>query len=194
MRLRRVTRSPVGYWLAVAVLAAAHRPLRRPPRRRGRGPARPVRRAAPGGRGRPRALEVGHVLTADDVAVRDDARRLRARGRSRVGADAVVGRTVVVALFAGEAVLESHLAPAGVARPRRPPHPRPAGGGRAGRRRHSGRARRRPGRRAGHLRGRRDGRGRGGGDRARRRHRRGHRRAVDRRGAPGRRRGARVAR
>jgi pilus assembly protein CpaB len=112
MRLRRVTRSPVGYWLLVIVLAAGTafvvaRLVRATELQQARyGARRPVAVAVGG-------LGVGHVLTGDDVGVREmpaafvPARAIRS-------ADAAVGRTVVVALFAGEPVLESHLAPAGV--------------------------------------------------------------------------------
>ena len=112
MRLRRVTRSPVGYWLAVMVLAAAtalfvaHVVAATETLRARFGTRRPVAVAIS-------AIEVGHVLTGDDVAVREMPTAFVPAGAAR-SAEAVVGRAVVVTLFAGEAVLESHLAPAGV--------------------------------------------------------------------------------
>ena len=112
MRLRRVTRSPVGYWLAVIMLAAATalfvaRLVGATEAQRARFGARRSVAMALGG------LGVGHVLTGDDVAVREmPAAFVPARAATSAGA--VVGRTVVVALFAGEPVLEAHLAPAGV--------------------------------------------------------------------------------
>lgn len=111
MRLRRVTRSPVGYWLAVIVLATGTalfvgRLVRATEAQQARFGARRSVAVAVGG------LGVGHVLTGDDVGVREmPAGFVPAGARS---AEAVVGRTVVVTLFAGEPVLESHLAPAGV--------------------------------------------------------------------------------
>jgi pilus assembly protein CpaB len=112
MRLRRVTRSPVGYWLAVIVLAAvtalfvAHIVDATETMRARFGTRRPVA-VAVGGRG------VGHVLTGDDVIVREMPAAFVPAGAARSAA-AVVGRTVVVTVFAGEPVLEVHLAPAGV--------------------------------------------------------------------------------
>lgn len=112
MRLRRVTRSPVGYWLAVILLAAATglsvaRLVGTAEAQRARfGAQRPVAVAV-------RAPGVGDVLTGDDVAVREMPAAFVPPGAA-ASESAVVGRTVVVALFAGEAVLESHLAPAGV--------------------------------------------------------------------------------
>ncbi|TML89684.1 MAG: Flp pilus assembly protein CpaB [Actinobacteria bacterium] len=112
MRLRRVTRSPVAYWLAVIVLAAAtalfvFRLVDATETLRARfGTRRPVAVAVD-------EVGVGHVLTGDDVVVREVPTTFVPAGAA-TSAGAVVGRTVVVALFAGEAVLESHLAPAGV--------------------------------------------------------------------------------
>ena len=112
MHLRRITRSPVGYWLAVAVLAAitglfVARLVDEAQAQRARfGALRRVAVAA-------RPLDVGHTLSAGDVA-----RRVMPRAFVPAGAtdspNAVVGRTVVVRLFPGEAVLESHLAPDGL--------------------------------------------------------------------------------
>lgn len=112
MRIRRVTRSPVGYWLAVILLAGATglfvaRLVGTAETRRARfGARRPVAVAV-------RGLAVGHVLTGDDVAVREMPSAFVPAGAAASRA-AVMGRTVVVALFAREAVLEAHLAPAGV--------------------------------------------------------------------------------
>lgn len=112
MHLRRMTRSPVAYWSAVAVLAAVTglfvaRLVDEAQAQRARyGAARRVAVVT-------RPLDVGHRLIAADVAV-----HVVPRAFVPVGAfdapDAVVGRTVVVRLFPGEAVLESHLAPAGL--------------------------------------------------------------------------------
>lgn len=112
MRLRRVTRSPAGYWLAVIMLAAATalfvaRLVGSAETQRARfGARRPVAVAVSG-------LAVGHVVVGDDVAVREMPAAFVPGGAARSAAT-VVGRTVAVALFAGEAVLESHLAPAGL--------------------------------------------------------------------------------
>ena len=112
MRLRRVTRSPVGYWLAVILLAAATalfvaRVVGAAEEQRARfGARRPVAVAV-------RRLEVGRVLTGDDVVVREMPAAFVPAGAA-ASQGAVVGRAVVVALFEGEAVLEAHLAPAGV--------------------------------------------------------------------------------
>ena len=112
MRMRRVTRSPVGYWLAVILLAAATglfvaRIVGTAETERARfGTRRPVAVAV-------RGLEVGQVLTGDDVAVHEMPAAFVPTGAAESPV-AVVGRTVVVALFAGEAVLEGHLAPAGL--------------------------------------------------------------------------------
>ena len=112
MRMRRVTRSPVGYWLAVILLAAATglfvaRLVGAAETQRARfGTRRPVAVAL-------RGLGVGHVLTGDDVAVREMPAAFVPTGAAD-SRGAVVGRAVVVALFAGETVLEAHLAPAGL--------------------------------------------------------------------------------
>jgi Flp pilus assembly protein CpaB len=60
-----------------------------------------------------RRLEVGRVLTGDDVVVREMPAAFAPTGAA-ASHGAVAGRTVVVVLFEGEAVLEAHLAPAGV--------------------------------------------------------------------------------
>jgi pilus assembly protein CpaB len=112
MRLRRVTRSPVGYWLAVIVLAAATalfvaRLVGAAEAQRARfGVGHPVPVAV-------RRVAVGRVLTRADVALREMPAAFVPPGAA-ASEGAVVGRTVVVPLFAGEAVLEPHLAPAGV--------------------------------------------------------------------------------
>src|SRR5947208_16809570 len=114
MRLRRVTRSPVAYWLAVIVLAAAtalfvFRLVDATETLRARfGTRRPVAVAVD-------EVGVGHVLTGDDVVVREVPTTFLPAGAA-TSAGAGGGRTVVVALFAGEAVLDSHLAPASVDR------------------------------------------------------------------------------
>jgi pilus assembly protein CpaB len=112
MRRHRVTRSPLGYWLAVILLAAATgifvaRLVGAAETQRARfGALRTVVVAV-------RGLGVGHVLSGDDVAVREMPAAFVPAGAA-AARGAVIGRTVVVALFAREAVLEAHLAPAGV--------------------------------------------------------------------------------
>jgi Flp pilus assembly protein CpaB len=115
MRLRRITRSPAGYWIAVAVLAAAtglivaRLVVGAQAARQRFGGARPVAVAT-------RTVAVGRVLSDRDVAVHEVP---AAFGPADAAAShrAVVGRTVVVRLFAGEAVLDAHLAPAGLTGP-----------------------------------------------------------------------------
>lgn len=111
MRLRRLSRSPVLYWAAVAVLALLTASVV------GRlvGQARAA--AARYGSLRPaavatRAVEVGGVVGAGDVVVRqvpaaflpDDA---------IASSDEVVGQTVVVPVFPGQAMVRGQLAPEG---------------------------------------------------------------------------------
>jgi Flp pilus assembly protein CpaB len=112
VRLRRLTRSPAGYWLAVAVLAAVTgvsvaRVVTDATEARARlGAFRTVAVATA-------ALEAGHVVTRSDLVLRTMPGAFVPRGA--IGsAVAVTGRTVVVPVFPGEAVLDVHLAPAGV--------------------------------------------------------------------------------
>jgi pilus assembly protein CpaB len=110
--LRRITRSPIAYWAAVAVLAAitglfVTRLVADAQAQRTRfGALRRVAIAT-------RTLDAGHLLTTGDVAVRVVPRAFVPEGTAD-SARGLLGRTVVVPVFAGEAVLEAHLAPAGV--------------------------------------------------------------------------------
>jgi Flp pilus assembly protein CpaB len=112
MRLRRITRSPLVYWLCVVVLASATglivaRVLAEAEAARTRyGSPRRVAVAR-------RALAVGRVIGAADVRTRAVPAALAPEG-AVLDAAAAVGRTVVVPLFRGQAVLAAHLAPDGV--------------------------------------------------------------------------------
>lgn len=111
MRLRRLSRSPLIFWAAVAVLALLTASVV------GRlvGQARAA--AARYGHLRPaavatRAVEAGAVVGADDVVVRQVPAAFLPEGT--VGApDEVVGRTVVVTVFPGQPVVRAQLAPHG---------------------------------------------------------------------------------
>lgn len=112
LRLRRLARSPVAYWLAAGILAVvtgttvagavgrAHAELAR------YGGARPTVVAR-------RDVDVGDVLDAGDVVIRSEPAAFVPDGAAG-SVDAVVGRTVVAPVFAGEPVLRVHLAPDGV--------------------------------------------------------------------------------
>ena len=112
MRLRRLARSPLAYWVAVVALAAVTASL----------VARQVdtagAQAALYGRLRPIVLathtvEIGSVVRAADVAVRSMPAAFLPTG-ALATTDVVVGRTVAVPLFQGSAVLAGHLAPDGL--------------------------------------------------------------------------------
>lgn len=112
MRLRRLARSPLAYWAAVVALAAftaftvAGQVGRAEASAARYGRLRPVVTAA-------RAVEVGSVLRPADVVLRSIPAAFLPEGA--VGATgAVVGRTVVVPLFRGAAVVAANLAPEGV--------------------------------------------------------------------------------
>ncbi len=112
MRLRRLARSPLAYWAAVVALASftaltvAGQVTRAGAQAARYGPLRPVVTAT-------RAVEVGSVLRAADVTVRSMPAAFLPEGA--VGATGeVVGRTVVVPLFRGAAVVAANLAPDGV--------------------------------------------------------------------------------
>ena len=112
MRLRRLARSPLAYWVAVAALACftaltvAGQVSRAGAQAARYGRLRPVVTAT-------RAVEVGAVVGAADVAVRSVPASFLPEGA--VGATtAVVGRTVVVPLFRGAAVVTGNLAPEGL--------------------------------------------------------------------------------
>jgi Flp pilus assembly protein CpaB len=112
MRLRRITRSAFVYWLAVAGLAGltglvVARLVGEAQAARARfGALRAVVVAT-------RAIEPGRVLTAGDVAARHMPAAYVPSG-ALASARAANGRTVVVAMFPGEVVLRSHVAPAGL--------------------------------------------------------------------------------
>ena len=110
--LRRVARSPLAYWAAVVALACftavtVAGQLGKAEAQAARyGRLRPVVTAT-------RAVEVGSVLGAADVTLRTMPAAFLPEGA--IGATgAVVGRTVVVPLFRGAAVLAGNLAPDGL--------------------------------------------------------------------------------
>jgi pilus assembly protein CpaB len=110
--LRRITRSPLAYWLTVAALAAVTglfvaRLVGAAEAQRARFGA--LRRVAVA----TRPLAPGHVVTGGDVAGRAMPRAF-VPSRPAGPPDALTGRTVVTPVFAGEPLLESHLAPAGL--------------------------------------------------------------------------------
>lgn len=112
MRLRRLARSPLAYWVAVVALACftaltvAGQVSEAGAQAARYGRLRPVVTAT-------RAVEVGSVLAAADVTLRSMPAAFLPDGA--VGAtEAVVGRTVVVPLFRGAAVLAANLAPDGL--------------------------------------------------------------------------------
>ena len=110
--LRRISHSPFAYWAAVVLLAAltastvAHNVGRASAQAARYGRLRPVVTAA-------RPVEVGSVLRLADVAVRGIPAAFVPDG-ALAAAAAVVGRTVVVPLFPGEAVVAATLAPDGL--------------------------------------------------------------------------------
>jgi Flp pilus assembly protein CpaB len=112
MRLRRITRSAFVYWLAVAGLAGltglvVARLVGEAQAARARfGSLRAVVVAT-------RAIEPGRVLTAGDVAARHMPAAYVPVG-ALASVRAATGHTVVVAMFSGEVVLRSHVAPAGL--------------------------------------------------------------------------------
>jgi pilus assembly protein CpaB len=110
--LRRLSRSPLAYWTAVVVLACftaavVARSADRAGALTGRyGRLRPVVTAV-------RAVEAGTVLRPADVAVRTMPAAFVPEGSLRTPT-AVVGRTLVVPLFRGAAVVAANLAPDGL--------------------------------------------------------------------------------
>jgi pilus assembly protein CpaB len=112
VRLRRVTRSPLAYWAAVVALAAvtaaaiAGQVRRAEAQAAQYGNLRPVVTAA-------RAVEAGEVVRPSDVVLRSVPAAFLPDG---VASDpgAVVGRTAVVPLFRGAAVVAGQLAPDGL--------------------------------------------------------------------------------
>lgn len=112
MRLRRFIRSPIAFWVGVAVLAAITwsivsgivggaeaQAARFGTLRDGVFATRPV--------------AVGVVVTAQDVGVRRVPSAFLPEASMATPAD-VVGRTAVVPLFAGQAVVRGELAPFGL--------------------------------------------------------------------------------
>ena len=112
MRLRRLARSPFTYWLAVVALAAFTASTITGQVNRARAQAaqygrlRPVVTAA-------RTVEVGAVVRSSDVVVRAMPAALLPQG-ALTATDDVVGRTAVVPLFQGSAVVVGQLAPDGL--------------------------------------------------------------------------------
>lgn len=112
MRLRRLARSPLAYWVAVVALAAftaftvAGQVGRAEAQAARYGRLRPVVTAT-------RPVEVGAVVRPADVVVRSMPAAFLPEG-SLATTGAVVGRTVVVPLFRGTAVLAAQLAPEGL--------------------------------------------------------------------------------
>ncbi len=107
----RITRSPLAYWLVVGVLAlltgmVAARLVGNAGALASRyGPLEPVVVVT-------RALEPGTVVAADDLDVRQVPGSLVPDGAIG-GLDGAVGRTVLVPVFPGVALVEAQLAPGG---------------------------------------------------------------------------------
>ena len=112
MRLRRLARSPLAYWVAVVALAAftastiAGQVNRAGVKEAQYGRLRPVVTAA-------RAVEVGSVVRSADVMVRAMPAAFLPEG-AVTATDDVVGRTVIVPLFRGSPVVVGQLAPDGL--------------------------------------------------------------------------------
>jgi Flp pilus assembly protein CpaB len=112
VRLRRLIRSPLAYWVAVVALAAftastiAGQVGRAGAQVARYGRLRPVVTAA-------RAVEVGSVLRAADLVVRSMPAAFVPEGALTATGE-VVGRTVVVPLFRGSPVVAEHVAPDGL--------------------------------------------------------------------------------
>jgi Flp pilus assembly protein CpaB len=111
VRLRRVARSPLAYWAAVVALAAftaftvAGQVDKAGAQAARYGHLRPIVVAT-------RAVETGAVVRPADVVVRSMPAAFVPEGALGSTA-AVLGRTVVVPLFRGSAVVGAHLAPDG---------------------------------------------------------------------------------
>jgi len=112
VRLRRLARTPLAYWAVVVALAAftastiAGQANRAGAQVAQYGRLRPVVTAA-------RSVEVGSVVRAADVVVRPMPASFLPEG-ALTATDDVVGRTVVVPLFRGSAVVVGQLAPDGL--------------------------------------------------------------------------------
>ena len=150
VRRTRVLRSPLAYWAMVGVLALfTGLVVARSVRTTGSlaahyGPLRPVVVAT-------HRLDPGAEVAPGDVAVRQVPGSLAPAG-SLASADEAVGRTVVVAVFAGAPGDGGPPGRVRVEGRRRPPPARHQGGGGAQRRGAAAARRRRPRRRAGHVR------------------------------------------
>jgi len=112
VRLRRLARSPLAYWVAVVALAActaftiAGQVDMAEAQATRYGRLRPVVLAT-------RAVELGAVVGPADVVVRAMPAAFLPEGALAATGD-VVGRTVVVPVFRGAAVLAANLAPDGL--------------------------------------------------------------------------------
>ncbi|HEX8770013.1 MAG TPA: Flp pilus assembly protein CpaB [Acidimicrobiales bacterium] len=112
MRLRRFIRSPISFWVGVAILAATtwlivSRIVAEAEAQVARfGSLRDAVVAT-------RPVGLGVVVTADDVGLRRVPLAFLPEGRVGSLAD-TVGRTAVTPLFAGQAVVRGQLAPAGL--------------------------------------------------------------------------------
>lgn len=112
MRLRRLARSPLAYWVAVVALAAftastiAGQVNRAGVQQVQYGALRPVVTAA-------RAVEVGSTVRASDLVVRAMPAAFLPAGAVTATDDAV-GRTALVPLFQGSPVMAGQLAPDGL--------------------------------------------------------------------------------
>ena len=110
--VRRISRSPLAYWVVVVALAGftastVARLVDRAGAQAARyGRLRPVVTAT-------HDVEVGSVLHASDVAVQSMPAAFEPDGAAGT-TSAVVGRTVVVQVFRGAAVLAANLAPDGI--------------------------------------------------------------------------------
>ena len=112
MRLRRLARSPLAYWVAVVALAAltaftvAGQVEKAEAQATRYGHLRPVVVAT-------HAVEIGAMVRAADVVLRSIPAAFLPEGALATTRE-VVGRTVVVPLLRGSAVVAAHLAPDGL--------------------------------------------------------------------------------
>ena len=112
MRLRRLARSPLAYWVAVVALAAltaftiAGQVERAQAQAARYGRLRPVVVAT-------RSVEIGSVVHSADVVLRAMPAAFVPDGALATPGE-VVGATVVVPLLRGSAVVAAHLAPDGL--------------------------------------------------------------------------------
>jgi len=112
MRLRRLSRSPLLFWAAVALLALLTASV--VGRLVGRARAEAARYGSlQTAAVATRAVEVGAVVGADDVAARQVPAAFLPDGWV-ASPEEVVGRTAVAAVFPGQAVVREQLAPDGI--------------------------------------------------------------------------------